>query len=404
MSPARAKKPKPASLDWLTIFQFGLGALGVTLAWMLALFSLIGGMLQAAGAGEPLFSTLGDLVPVAGIFLIGLLLLPSTFYALRRLLGRASLPANIPGRPFGLTILFLPLLLVGGSWAVEAGLDWLALLAHLLAALLLVGWLLWLALRGLQPGSTQRSWGAFGSGLIASPILAFILEAIGLIVLILFLALYIQINPALTGIMTTLENTTSANPEVLIKALAPLFNDSLVLLTAFLSLSFVVPVIEELLKPFAVYLLLRRDLSEAQGFALGALSGAGYALAENLALNTQPESLFLVAAGRFGASAMHIFTAALSGYALVRSKKQKRIWPFLGILALNIFIHGLWNGMVLLITAASLTAAGGSGLVPAGFAIIAAPILLILALACVIFLRQMNRRLSSARPVKITAR
>ncbi|HEX9596977.1 MAG TPA: PrsW family glutamic-type intramembrane protease, partial [Anaerolineales bacterium] len=364
MSPARAKKPKPTSLDWLTISQFGLGALGLSLAWMLALFSLIESMLHAVDAGEQLFSRLGDLVPIASLFVIGLLLLPSTFYALRRLLGRASLPAKVPGRLFGLAILLFPLLLAGGSWAVQAGLGWLALLAHLLAALLLVGWLLWLALRGLRPGSAQRSWGAFGSGMVASPILAFSLEAIGLIALILFLAIYIQVNPALSGVVTSLESATSANPEVLIQELAPLFNDPLVLLTAFLSLSLFVPVIEELLKPFAVYLLLRRELSEAQGFALGALSGAGYALAENLALNTQPENLFLVAAGRFGASAMHILTAALSGYALVRAKQQRRIWPFVGILALNIFIHGLWNGMVLLTTAAALTQTSGVGLVP----------------------------------------
>lgn len=371
--------------------------MGLTLAWTLALFFLIAGMLHAVDAGEQLFSRLGDLVPIASLFVIGLLLLPSTFYALRRLLGRAPLPTKVPGWPFGLAILLFPLLLTGGSWAVQAGLGWLALLAHLLAALLLVGWLLWLALRGLGPGSAQRSWGAFGSGMVASPILAFILEAVGLIVLILFLAIYVQINPALSGVVTSLEGATSANPEILMRELAPLFNDPLVLLTAFLGLSFFVPVIEELLKPFAVYLLLRRDLSEAQGFALGALSGAGYALAENLALNMQPESLFLVAAGRFGASAMHIFTAALSGYALVRAKKQKSIWPFLGILALNIFIHGLWNGMVLLITAGALNEASGVGLVPGVAVLWSTALLVLIALACFFFLFRMNRILLTTK-------
>src|SRR3970040_461272 len=66
------------------------------------------GMLEAARAGQPLFSGLADLVPSAGIFFIGLLLLPSTFFALRRVLGRASPPFIIPGRPLGLVILFLP--------------------------------------------------------------------------------------------------------------------------------------------------------------------------------------------------------------------------------------------------------------------------------------------------------
>ena len=403
MSPSRIKKPKPASLDWLTIFQFGLGALGIALTGMVTLFSLLGGMLQAAQDGRPLFSGLGDLIPIAGIFLIGLLLVPSTFFALRRLLGGVSVPARIPTRPFGLAIFLLPLLLAGGSWAVEAGLSWIAVLAHLLAAILLVGWLLWLALRGLQPGSAQRSWGAFGSGLMASPALALILEAIGLIALILFLTIYIDINPALSGIDASLEDLTSADPDVLLQEFAPLFRDPLILLTAFFSLSFFVPLIEELFKPLAVYLLLRRPLSEAQGFALGALSGAGYALAENLALNTQPESLFLVAAGRFGASAMHIFTAALSGVALVRAKNRKSVWPFIGVLALNILIHGLWNGMVLLLAAASLTEVGASGLVPAGFGLLAVSGLLLLALACIIFLQVMNRRLSSPPTVRITA-
>jgi RsiW-degrading membrane proteinase PrsW (M82 family) len=239
---------------------------------------------------------------------------------------------------------------------------------------------------------------------MASPALALILEGFGLIALLLFLAIYIDINPALSGIGANLENFTSANPEVLLQRLAPLFEDPIILLTAFLSLSFFVPLIEELLKPLAVYLLLRRPLSEAQGFALGALSGAGYALAENLVLNTQPESLFLVAAGRFGASAMHIFTAALSGFALVRAKNRRSAWPFLGILALNILIHGLWNGMVLLLTAASITEAGGSGLVPAEFGLLAVPVLLLLALGSIVFLQVMNRRLSGPRTVKITAR
>ena len=403
MSPSRSTEAKPASPDWLSIFQFGLGALGIALAWMLALFLLVAGMLEAARTGQPLFSALVDMVPVAGIFFIGLLLVPSTYYALRRILGRAHRPFKISGRAFGLAIFLLPLLLAGGSWALAANLGWLALLAHLMASLLLVTWLLWLALRGLQPGSAQRAWGTFGSGLVASPILAFILEGIGLIALIVFLAVYIQVNPALTGLMTSLENVTSANPEVLLQELAPLFNDPLVLLIAFVSLSFFVPVIEELLKPLAVYLLLRRDLSEAQGFALGALSGAGYALAENLALNTQPESLFLVAVGRFGASAMHIFTAALSGYALVRAKNQKSIWPFLGILALNIFIHGLWNGMVVLITAASFTTAGAGSQVPVGSVIFALPVMLIVALACIFFLQHMNRIFRTALHVKISA-
>ncbi|MEX2143592.1 MAG: PrsW family glutamic-type intramembrane protease [Anaerolineales bacterium] len=393
MSPRRVTKPKPPTLDWLTIAQFGLGAVGISLAWMLAMAALLGSMVRAAADGLQLFSSLADLIPVGGAFLFGVLLLPSTFYALRRILGSAPTSFKISSRRLGLAVLLFPPLVAAGSWAVGVGWGWLVLATHISAALILIAWLLWVALRDLQPGSAQRAWGAFGSGLAATPILAFVIEAIGLFVLILLFAIYIEVNPALAHATEALQNATAQNPDLLLQNLAPFFEDPFILFSVFISLSFFVPLIEELLKPLGVALLLRRELNEAQGFALGALCGAGYALVENLALNTQPETLFVAATGRIGATIMHIFTTALSGYALVRAKNTKQYLPLLGILALNIAIHGLWNGMVLLLTAATLTTASG-GLVPAEFAIIATPVLVFLALACVLTLVRMNRRLA----------
>jgi RsiW-degrading membrane proteinase PrsW (M82 family) len=210
------------------------------------------------------------------------------------------------------------------------------------------------------------------------------------LVLLLFIVIYVSQNPALPALIGS--EGSGLSPE-LVETLAPtLLNDPVVLMAVLVGLGIVGPLIEELLKPLGVYLLLRRKLSEEQGFALGAITGAGFALFENLALNASPDTLFIGAIGRFGASAMHIATAALSGWALARAVKQKRFLPLAGILGLNIFIHGLWNSLVVLFVAGALTEASGGGLVPSAFIIIGPLVLFIIVLSFLFMLRRFNRR------------
>lgn len=393
MSPARAKIIKAKPFDWLTILQFGLGGLGISLTWLLALALLVGGMLETAENRLPVLSGPSSIFPATGIFLLGLLLVPSTVFALRRLLGLRVTPFKVLGNRLGLIILLLPLLLGISSWAVQAGWDWLALITHLLFGLVLVAWLVWLAMRGVKVGSAQRTWGAFASGLAATPLLAFILEAVGVVALILVLSIYILFNPSLANAMVALQSAADQSPEQLMVSLTPFLSDPFIFFIILASLGFFVPVVEELLKPLGVYLLLGRKLTAAQGFALGALGGAGYALAENLTRIVAPENLLVVAIGRLGVTAMHIFTGALGGYAVVRARNEKRIGLWLGILALNTFIHGLWNAAVLLATAGSVTQSAGSGLVPVEFGVFAALLIPVIALACLIFMQRINRRL-----------
>ncbi|MEX2162126.1 MAG: PrsW family glutamic-type intramembrane protease [Anaerolineales bacterium] len=393
MSPSRAAKAAP--LDWLTILQFGLGALGILFAGLLAFAQLLAAFGSFPENGQ---LELANLTAGAGMLLVALLLVPSTALALRRILGRPVPIFQWRGRFFGLAIFAFPALLPAGAWALDQGLGWLVLLIHLSASALLVAWLLWIALRNLKPGSAQRAWGAFSSGLAATPLLALILELTAGLFVGLLVLVYVGLNPELSRLVEQL--SSSPDTESVLQLAAPLMNDPMIILAVLAILGVIVPVIEEVLKPLGVYLLLGRKLSEAQGFALGALSGAGYALFENLALNTAPETLFLGAVGRFGASAMHIFTAALSGWALARAAKQKQPWLFLRILALNIFIHGLWNSLVVLFTAGAFSEFSSSGLVPPVFAILAPIALLLIALACIVLLGRFNRRLLRARAAK----
>jgi hypothetical protein len=332
-----------------------------------------------------------------GYFTLGLLLLPSTILSLRRVAGLPSREVRIPGGRFGLSIFLIPLFLTAGYWLFISGLGgWVAPL-HILVGLLSVGWLLWLAIRNLSPGSGQRSWGALGAGMALTPLFALALELIAAIFLIVILAIYVGTNPELANTLERVGNLAdriNPNVELIVENLQPLFNDPFVLILALFGLGVIVPLIEELFKPLGVMLLLGRKLTPAQGFALGALCGAGYALAENLAIGTTDESWALITVGRFGTSAMHILTAALSGYALVRAKNERRYLALFGIYLLNVSIHGIWNSLVVLSSATLVGNSANGGALPFGLICIAPVLLAVLALTCLLLLRRYNHRLS----------
>lgn len=378
------------------MFQFAFSGLALSALWSLASISLLDNFLassfQQTEAGQDWFTS-------AGFFFLGLLLLPSAILSLRRILGRLSREVNVPGGRFGLSIFLIPIALAAGNWLLAKNLTvWVAPL-YIFVTLLSIGWLLWLAIHNLKPGSGQRSWGALGSGLALSPLLAFTLEVLAAIFLFILLAVYIGTSPELGRALDTVNNLAdpmNPNMESILENLQPFFNDPFVLFIILTGLGVFVPLIEELLKPVGVMLLLGRKLTPAQGFALGALSGAGYALVENLTVGVNGESWAIISIGRFGTSAMHILTTALSGYALVRAKNEKRYLALLGTYLLNVVIHGLWNALAVLTSAAVLANSRNGGFLPPELIFIAPAMLGTLALACLFFLRRYNHRLSEA--------
>ncbi|MCW5875452.1 MAG: PrsW family intramembrane metalloprotease [Anaerolineales bacterium] len=394
MTTPKIQPSKPVPFDWLTLLQFGCSGLmvagGLTLILGLALNTLLAPWLGTIGQ-EPLFV----LTTFLGTLAACLALAPSAWHALRRILNLPAQGFRAFGSRFGYAILALPLALVASHWALQAGLEWLVALLYLVPAVLVVVWLAWLALHGLQLGSAQRVWGALTSGLVGVPAIAFILEILAGIALLIVLAIYVQLSPQLSQALQALMDAPVSLVEEDLSLIAPFFNDPVILLAAFFALSVMVPIIEELFKPLAAYLLLRRPLSRADGFALGALGGAGFALAENLFLSAPADTLVLAAAARGGASAMHILTAGLGGYAAVRFKQQRKYGGLLAVFGLIIFIHALWNGLVLLSAAGAISEIIPGGLVPVEFAAVASVLLAVLGISCAYFIWRINRKLRS---------
>lgn len=347
--------------------QFSLSALAMVLLWggaaMAAIFGVVEFFSSGSSVGNPLLSTL-----MAGALgASGLLLLPSAFYALMRLLGRPAPQLEMVPWVLRPTILIfiLPLVILLGYWvSLNAGISWLVLPPlHVLAIGLPVLWLLYLVVRRLPLGSQQRRWGVFGSGLVLGPSLILVSEVAALLVFVLIGMIAIASQPDLVRQLQTLAlhlQSGSASPEMVMQFLAPYLSRPAVLLTMLSFGAVVVPLIEELFKPIGVWLLIGYNLSPAAGFAAGAMSGAGYALFESLALSSSGEVWIYLVVARIGTAVIHILTAALMGWALVQAWSEKRYLRLAITYLTAVSIHGLWNALTLISSYSSLVSAQGA--------------------------------------------
>jgi RsiW-degrading membrane proteinase PrsW (M82 family) len=94
--------------------------------------------------------------------------------------------------------------------------------------------------------------------------------------------------------------------------------------------------------------------SPAQGFTLGALSGAGYALIETIGVSSQTVEWASLLFSRIGTGLLHITTSALMGAAIVLAWRERRYLRLIGTYFLALTLHGLWNTFAILFSFSSL--------------------------------------------------
>jgi RsiW-degrading membrane proteinase PrsW (M82 family) len=138
--------------------------------------------------------------------------------------------------------------------------------------------------------------------------------------------------------------------EEAVDLIAPLLTKPGVMVTALIYIAFIVPLIEELLKPLGVWLLAGRLDSAAQGFTLGALSGAAYGLIETIGVSGQAGDWASLLSTRIGTGLLHITTSALMGAAIVIAWRERRYLQLLGTYLFAVLLHGLWNTCAVLFT------------------------------------------------------
>jgi len=384
--------------DWGSVAQLafcGLAFLGfLSLAGVMGLSGISNQVNQGSSANIPSAFSLA----LSYLLIAGLLIL-STGSAFLRILGGRQ-PAWLEramqavDRPLFWLILLWPLVLLVGAWAANIPtISWLLLPPlHLLAVGLPIIWLVHLGRRGLPTGSLQRFLGVLSAGMAGSFFLAFVFELLAIIVLLVIGLIILVGSPsALLQLNFLAQRLMNSNmdPEVVMRALQPYLQNPVVIFGGLAFISGFVPLIEEFFKPLAVWLLGKKLLTPAEGFAAGILAGGGFALTESLGqvATSSGSEWLLVELGRGGTDLLHILTAGMMGWALVSAWRDGKAWR-LGLTYLGaILLHGFWNALTLGIGLAPFLSFSPSSLpyyqtlgiiAPAGLGVLFVAMLLIL--------------------------
>lgn len=216
----------------------------------------------------------------------------------------------------------------------------------------------WIGARNLSLGNRPRVWGAVAFNFSIMMPVVLLVELVLFFFIFIILAVWLSGQPELLSqIMTYSERIANGLIDPMeVEQLAtniisqPIFLNGIILVVAVL-----VPLIEELLKPMAIWFLAGKRLTPSQGFVGGLIGGACFAMLESLgAVGIPAESEWLILLfGRTGTGLLHVTLSGLVGWgfasAFYNQNWGRAILTYLGAVT----IHGLWNFFALL-----------SGLVP----------------------------------------
>lgn len=346
------------SPDWRFILLaivdlFGaLVALG--LAALLAIYSVLRG---ASGADTQDGPTAFQIILLASaLAMMSAGFIPAAYYNIRRMFEK-NIPNPTP-KPLHIWQGFMLIT----AWVFSAilaqilfnsqSLKWLSPPFYLLAVILPGYFLLHLASGGLNIGSRLRTWSTLSVGMTLGPLLSFMAELALIILGLVGIGIYLALHPAQASAFQQFADKLRNAPSLdeLAAAAGPWAISPLTFFGALLFFSVFTPFIEETAKSLTVWLMFSRLASPAQGFIAGALSGAGFGLLESLLVSASPDSSWSTTLLVRGMSTMmHILASSLAGWGIASYRLSKRPGRMIGMYALAISLHGLWNASVVTI-------------------------------------------------------
>ncbi len=351
---------------WASILILLILSVSILLLFLLVAFLGISSLIDLFNkSGEPVV----EMISATSFGFVIVLLLICSWFILQKAMGKdqASLRFNPPFANWHI-IPVIGLALTGvtlGGLAAYTELPWLGWLVMPATTLLVIVPPIWLLFgygsRGLDAGPRWRVFAIFGIGMTVGPAIMILLELIALVSIIIagtaVLAIY---EPATFQEVMQLAKVVQAetDPEVLLNLLAPYISNPIVIATLIGYIALLVPLIEELLKPLAVWIFATKIESPAQGFVLGVISGGAFALIESLNASADGTvSWPLIVSVRAGTSILHMTASGLMGWGIASAFKEKRIEKFFGAYFASVMLHGIWNASA---AGAGLSAAGES--------------------------------------------
>lgn len=285
-----------------------------------------------------------------------LILLIATFVSIQRFRGQPFAQQDsafsIKAWHIGVSVILAGIaILIGYEIGANESVNWLLLpILTLPAVVLPLFVLLGLGIRGIPLGTRWQSWNVFGLSMTLAPFLLIFLEVFALFVVLIFVLAFLISQPDIVTDMERLsQQLYMLGPEskAAQNLVAPYITNPGVIAVALIYFAVLVPMMEEILKPLGVWFFARQLTSPAQGFALGALSGAAYGLIETLGASAQTDGWADLLLSRIGTGALHITTSALMGAAIVYAIRERGYLRLLGVYFLSISLHGLWNALAL---------------------------------------------------------
>jgi len=342
------------NIDWVSWGQLAASLLGSFTLVGICVGGIILMFVTGVQGVVPISSAqkASTLLLLGGIGFSGALLIPSAVFAVRSLSGDPVKQIRI-WRGSGWLILTLPILVGIGHVANinRAGGRMVLAATHVLANGAAVFWILSLGQKGEREESPQRFWGVFGSGLTLAPALALLVEFVLLVVVGAIWYMYLLQHPPLREEISSLVQRlpqSTASPAILERVAGKYLFMPGVVISVFSYVAVVIPLVEELIKPIGVWLLAGRSLSPREGFSLGVLSGAGYALFENLMLSANAEVWSAVIITRLGTTGVHMLTSGMVGWGLSSAWTEAKYLRLAKAFLVSIVIHGLWNALNIL--------------------------------------------------------
>jgi hypothetical protein len=285
--------------------------------------------------------------------LIAIVLLPSVILAIFRLVEKPIPRWHLPHTVIwaNASLCLVPVLIAVG---ITAGLNRYA--AAFVIPLLQLGtvslpliWLLVMARRNLTPSSAQHDWGLASFSLMVTVPFIITIEAVLVAVIVIAAIVYLKYqNPELLQEFSVTVNrlvNTGSDPESVLRILRPYTGQPAVIYFMFAIMAGLIPLLEEMFKPLALWFFAGRPLTPREGLLGGMICGASFALFESLGslVSIGADSWAAVAIGRVGTGILHVTASGLVGWGMAKAWSEGRYGSLAAAYLAAFGLHSLWN-------------------------------------------------------------
>lgn len=333
-------------VDLANLAVFIASAAGSALSLLAALLFGVSGLIGLVARQMEPHAMLGL---SGGMLLISLLCVPGLVLSFLRLNGRPlptwpalRLPAEMAA--LAVLVLFGAAVLIGTLTSTVSLGALIFPLAVMLGAILPLLFYILIGTRGLSlPGPMRAASSAVLSITAVMP-MAFTIEMILLVLALVLVGIRLSAQPELLQELSQQMNTLGA--ELTTAQISTFIQQPGVIPGVLFYTCVVAPFIEELLKPLAVWLLAWRKPAPVQGFVLGMLGGACFALIEAVSALSMPDASGGWWAGpvaRAGTGLLHVAASGLMGWAIASAFQRRKFLPLVGAYAASVLLHSTWN-------------------------------------------------------------